>query len=200
MLLVGLTGGIGSGKSTVAGMLADRGAVILDADVFARDAVQPGTDAFRAVARRFGDTVVTAEGELDRGALAGIVFADPAALADLEAIVHPEVRRMLADALQAELDTDHVVVLVNPLLIEMGTHRDCDVVVVVAAAPETQVVRAAMRGLQEADIRARIAAQLPADERASHADVVLDNAGTLEELRGAVDRLWGELIDRATGA
>ncbi len=147
MLLVGLTGGIGSGKSTVAELLEAHGAVILDADVFARDAVRSGTDAFRAVVRRFGEGVVAADGELDRTALADIVFADPASLEDLETIVHPEVRRMLADALQAELDTNHVVVLVNPLLIEMGTHRDCDVVIVVSTQPDMQVARAMSAGI-----------------------------------------------------
>lgn len=197
MLLVGLTGGIGSGKSTVAELLEAHGAVILDADVFARDAVRSGTDAFRAVVRRFGEGVVAADGELDRTALADIVFADPASLEDLETIVHPEVRRMLADALQAQLDTNHVVVLVNPLLIEMGTHRDCDVVIVVSTQPDMQVARAMTRGLLEPDVRARIAAQLPADERAGHADVVLKNEGTLDELRGAVDDLWHDLADRA---
>jgi dephospho-CoA kinase len=199
MLLVGLTGGIGSGKSTVATMLRDRGAVVLDADVFARDAVRIGSDAFRSVVRRFGDDVVGADGELDRAKLAGIVFADRAALDDLEAIVHPEVRRMLADAIQAELDTDHVVVLVNPLLIEMGSHRDCDVVVVVSTEPDTQVVRAMERGMDEADVRSRIAAQLPLDERARHADVLLDNEGTIDELETEVDVLWRDLVARAAG-
>jgi len=199
MLLVGLTGGIGSGKSTVARMLGERGAVVLDADVFARDAVAVGTDAFRAVVRRFGEDMVASDGELDRAKLAGVVFADRAALDDLEAIVHPEVRRMLADAIQAELDTDHVVVLVNPLLIEMGTHRDCDVVVVVSAAPETQVVRAMARGMSEDDVRSRIAAQLPLADRAKQADVLLDNEGSLAELEAEVDVLWHDLAARASG-
>jgi dephospho-CoA kinase len=199
MLLVGLTGGIGSGKSTVARMLQDHGAVVLDADVFARDAVRGGSDAFRAVVRRFGDDIVAADGELDRAKLASVVFADRAALDDLEAIIHPEVRRMLADAIQGELDTDHVVVLVNPLLIEMGTHRDCDVVIVVSAEPDTQVARAMARGMDDADVRARIAAQLPLDERARHADVLIDNEGSLEELEAEVEVLWRDLEARATG-
>ena len=186
MLLVGLTGGIGSGKSTVARILGEHGAVILDADVFARDAVRSGTDAFAAVVERFGADLVGPDGELERSKLASIVFADPVALADLEAIVHPEVRRMIADGIQAELDADHVVVLVNPLLIEMGAHRDCDVVVVISTEPETQVTRTVARGMDEADVRARIAAQLPIEERARAADVLLDNEGSLEDLeRGA---------------
>jgi dephospho-CoA kinase len=199
MLLVGLTGGIGSGKSTVARLLEERGAVILDADVFARDAVRRGSDGFRAVAARFGSDVVAPDGELDRPRLASIVFADPAALADLESIVHPVVRQMIADGIQDHLDEDRVVVLVNPLLIEMGTHRDCDVVVVVSAAPETQVARSVARGMEETDVRARIAAQLPLDERARMADVLLDNEGTLEDLEAKVDVLWHDLADRATG-
>jgi len=106
MLLVGLTGGIGSGKSTVADLLARHGAVILDADAFARDAVRSGSEPFAAVVRRFGQEIVSADGELDRAALAAIVFADREALADLEAIIHPEVRRMIADGIQSHLDTD----------------------------------------------------------------------------------------------
>ena len=199
MLLVGLTGGIGSGKSTVARFLGDHGAVIVDADVFARDAVRAGSDAFQAVVKRFGDEVVGADGELDRAKVASIVFADRAALADLEAIIHPEVRRMIADAIQAELDTDHVVVLVNPLLIEMGAHRDCDVVVVISADPQTQVARTVARGMDEADVRARLAAQLPIEERARAADVLLDNEDTLEDLEAEVAVLWASLAARAAG-
>ena len=199
MLLVGLTGGIGSGKSTVARFLGEHGAVIVDADVFARDAVRAGSDAFEAVVRRFGDEVVGADGELDRPKLASIVFADRAALADLEAIIHPEVRRMIADAIQAELDTDYVVVRVNPLLIEMGAHRDCDVVVVISADPETQVARTVARGMDEADVRARLAAQLPIEERARAADVLLDNEDTLEDLEAEVAVLWASRAARAAG-
>lgn len=193
MLLVGLTGGIGSGKSTVTRMLEEHGAVILDADVFARDAVRSGSEGFRKVVERFGRGVVGPDGELDRPALAQIVFSDPDALRDLETIVHPEVRRLMADGITANLDTDHVVVLVNPLLIEMGTHRDCDVVVVVSVSIETQVARSVARGMSEDDVRARIAAQLPLEERARQADVLLDNEGSVEELTAQVDRLWERL-------
>ena len=191
--LVGLTGGIGSGKSTVAEMLRARGAVILDADAFAREAVAPGTDGLRRVVERFGREILAGD-ELDRAKLASVVFADPQALGDLEAIIHPEVRRMIAAGIQAHLDTDRVVVLVNPLLIEMGTHRDCDTVVVVSASPETQVARAQGRGLTEEDVRARIAAQLPLEERAAQADVLLDNEGTIDELAAQVGRLWERLV------
>ena len=199
MLLVGLTGGIGSGKSTVADLLARHGAVILDADAFARDAVRSGSEPFAAVVRRFGQEIVSADGELDRAALAAIVFADREALADLEAIIHPEVRRMIADGIQSHLDTNDVVVLVNPLLIEMGTHRDCDVVVVVSASPETQVARSVARGMDEADVRARLGAQLPLADRARAADVLLDNEGTREELEAEVEVLWRDLAARAAG-
>jgi dephospho-CoA kinase len=193
MLLVGLTGGIGSGKSTVTRMLEERGAVVLDADVFAREAVRGGSEGFRRVVERFGRGIVGPDGELDRPRLASIVFSDHEALGDLEAIVHPEVRRLIADGIGAHLDTGDVVVLVNPLLIEMGTHRDCDVVVVVSASPETQVARSVERGMAEDDVRSRIAAQLPLEERARQADVIIDNEGSLEDLRGQVDRLWDRL-------
>jgi dephospho-CoA kinase len=194
MRLVGLTGGIGSGKSTVSGMLAERGAVILDADAFARVAVRAGSDGFRRVVTRFGAEVVGPDGELDRPALAAIVFHDPEALRDLEGIIHPEVRRLIAEGVQENLDTDRVVVLVNPLLIEMGTHRDCDVVVVVTVAPETQVARSVARGMSEDDVRSRIGAQLPLEERASQADVLLDNEGTIADLERQVDELWQRLV------
>jgi len=197
MLLVGLTGGIGSGKSTVSRMLEERGAVVLDADGFARDAVVPGSPGLQSVVERFGPQILTPDGELDRPKLASIVFADPAALADLEAIVHPEVRRMIADGIQENLDADRVVVLVNPLLIEMGTHRDCDVVVVVSASPETQVARSIARGMADDDVRARIAAQMPLEDRARTADVLIDNEGTLDDLEREVDVLWRQLRDRA---
>jgi len=198
MLLVGLTGGIGSGKSTVARMLQERGAVVLDADEFARAAVVAGSPGLRSVVARFGGDILGPDGELDRPKLASIVFADPQALADLEAIVHPEVRRMIADGIQENLDADRVVVLVNPLLIEMGTHRDCDVVIVVSTSPETQIARSLARGMAEGDVRARMAAQLPLDERAREADVLIDNEGTIEDLEREVDVLWQQLRERAT--
>ena len=197
MLLVGLTGGIGSGKSTVSRMLEERGAVVLDADAFARAAVVRGSPGLRRVVQRFGAQILTPDGDLDRPKLASIVFADREALSDLEAIVHPEVRRMIADGIQENLDADRVVVLVNPLLIEMGTHRDCDVVVVVSASPETQVARSVARGMSEEDVRARIAAQMPLDERARTADVLIDNEGTIADLEHEVDVLWPELRERA---
>ena len=198
MLLVGLTGGIGSGKSTVAAMLASRGAVIVDADAFARDAVAAGTEGFERALERFGKDLVGPDGELDRSRLAEIVFADPEALRDLEAVVHPFVRIRIAEAVSDNAGTDHVVVLVNPLLIEMGTNRDCDTVVLVSASEDAQVRRSVARGMDEADVRARIAAQLPLEDKARAAHVVLDNEGTLEELDHEVERLWADLEARAS--
>jgi dephospho-CoA kinase len=196
MLLVGLTGGIGSGKSTVASRLAERGALILDADEFAREAVTVGSPGLDAVVRRFGRGVLRDDGSLDRAKLAEIVFADEQARRDLEAIVHPYVRRRIADGVTENAPSDRIVVLVNPLLIEMGTHRDCDVVVVVSAGEETQVRRSVERGMGEDDVRARIAAQLPLDERARQADVLVDNEGTLEDLERQVEALWADLAGR----
>jgi dephospho-CoA kinase len=196
MLLVGLTGGLGSGKSTVSAMLDARGAVILDADAFARDAVRAGTPGFDRVVARFGRSIVGADGELDRSKLAAVVFSDEASLRDLEAIVHPEVRRMVEEGVSENVGTDAVVVLVNPLLIEMGTHRDCDVVVVVSASPDEQLRRAVARGMSPEDAEARMANQLSLDERATHADVLLDNDGDLAALEAQVDRLWATLRRR----
>jgi dephospho-CoA kinase len=197
VLLVGLTGGIGSGKSTVARMLADRGAVILDADVFARDAVEPGTAALAAVVRRFGPSVLAPDGGLDRKKLASIVFGDPASLRDLEAIVHPEVYRMTSDGIAAHSGTDEVVVLVNPLLVEMGDHERCDVLIMVDAAPETRIARLVARGMDEADARARLAVQMPLEEKTAIADIVVDNGGSLGELERQIDERWPELAERA---
>jgi dephospho-CoA kinase len=192
MRSVGLTGGIGSGKSTVSEMLRARGAVVIDSDALAREAVEPGTPGFDAVRAAFGPGVVT-EGRLDRAALAAIVFADPDRRAALEAIVHPEVARRAAEIVAGYAGTDAVVVLDSPLLIETGRHRDVELVIVVSAEPETQIGRLVARGMDEADARARLAAQMPLAEKAKLADVVLDNEGTLEELEGQVDRLWSDL-------
>jgi dephospho-CoA kinase len=200
MLLVGLTGGIGSGKSTIARMLADRGAVVLDADRFARDAVVSGSPGFDAVVNRFGLALIGPDGQLDRPALATIVFADDEARRDLEAIVHPEVRRQISAGIAANAGTDRVVVLESPLLIETGMHRDCDVVVVVAADSDTRVARLVARGMDEADARARMAAQGSLEAASAAADVLLDNDGRPGELEAQVERLWGDLRTRAGSA
>jgi dephospho-CoA kinase len=197
VLLVGLTGGIGSGKSTVARMLADRGAVVLDADVLAREAVEPGTAGFEAVLARFGDAVRSSDGSLDRARLAEIVFADDEARHDLEAIVHPQVRLRIGEAVAAHADSDTVVVVDSPLLIETGAHESFPVVVVVAAPDEARIARLTVRGMEESDARARMAAQMPLEEKALHADVLLDNGGSEAELEAQVDRLWATLHERA---
>ena len=197
MLLIGLTGGIGSGKSTVARMLASRGAVVLDADVLARDVVEPGTTGFDAVVRRFGDGVVAPDGTLDREALASIVFADDGARDDLEAIVHPEVGRRIADAVATFADTDDVIVVDSPLLIETGAHDRFSMVVVVAASTDVRMGRLVARGMAERDARARMDAQMPMGDTAALADVLLDNDGTLADLERQVDRLWADLRERA---
>ncbi len=198
MLLVGLTGGIGSGKSTVARMLEERGAVVFDADLLAREAVEPGTPGHTAVIERFGADVLAPGGELDREALASIVFADPSARRDLEQIVHPEVRRLFADGSEAYRDTDRIVVFSAPLLVESGMHTAFEILVVVSATVATQIERLMrQRGMSEAAIRARIDAQAPLDDKAAVADFLVDNEGTLAELESQVERLWHDLSARA---
>jgi dephospho-CoA kinase len=198
MLLVGLTGGIGTGKSTVARMLARRGAVVVDADELARRAVAPGTPGHAEVVARFGRDILAPDGSIDRKRLADVVFSDPAARRDLEAIIHPEVVRMFAEEAARHRGTDHVVVYVAPLLVETGRADEFDVLVVVTAPEEAQVERLVReRGMTEEEVRARIAAQLPQEEKAARADVVLDNGGPLEELERQVDELWRALRARA---
>jgi dephospho-CoA kinase len=197
VLLVGLTGGIGSGKSTVARMLASRGAVVLDADVLAREAVAPGTSGLAAVVARFGDTVLANDGSLDRSRLAEVVFTDDAARSDLEAIVHPQVRRRIGEAVASHAGSDAVVVVDSPLLFETGAHESFPVVVVVTAPDETRIARLTARGMAENDVRARMAAQLPLEDKASRADMLLDNGGSEADLDALVERLWADLHERA---
>src|SRR3569833_3600012 len=193
VLSIGLTGGIGSGKSTVSGLLAARGAVIVDADRIAREVGEPGTPGLAAVVAAFGDGVVGPDGGLDRPALAAVVFADPAARARLDGIVHPLVRAR-ATELAAAAPADAVVVHDIPLLVETGQAGRYELVLVVRADPEVRVARLVQRGLTEPDARARIAAQATDEQRAAVADVVLDNSGTREELAARVDRFWTEWV------
>jgi dephospho-CoA kinase len=198
MLLVGLTGGIGTGKSTVARMLEKRGAVVFDADALARQAVAPGTPGFDEVVERFGPNVLAPGGGLDREALASIVFADQAARRDLEGIVHPEVRRMFAEGCEEYRDSDRVVVFSAPLLVETGMHTAFDLLIVVSAPVATQIERLMRdRGMPERDVQARIDAQLPLEAKEEVADVIVHNEGTLEDLEAQVDRVWWDLNARA---
>jgi dephospho-CoA kinase len=193
VLRIGLTGGIGSGKSTVSRLLAGRGAVIVDADVIAREVVEPGTPGLAAVVEAFGDTVVAADGSLDRPSLARVVFGDPEARARLDGIVHPLVRARAAEV-AAGAPPDAVVVHDVPLLAETGQASAYDLVVVVEADPETRIARLVQRGLTAEDARARIAVQATDEERRAIADVLLDNSGSPEVLAVQVDRLWAERV------
>ena len=192
MVRVGLTGGIASGKSAVAAELAARGAIIIDADVLAREVVEPGTPALAAIIDRFGPQVLS-DGQLDRTRLAQIVFADPLARRDLERIVHPAVRARAAD-LERAAGRAAVVVHVIPLLVETGQQEDFDLVVTVDIDPETQIKRLIARnGYTRAEAESRIAAQASREDRRIAADVVLDNTGSVVQLREQIDALWAEL-------
>ena len=199
MLSVGLTGGIGSGKSAVTRALAARGAAVVDADVVAREVVAPGTPGLAAVVEAFGEQVLRADGSLDREALGKRVFSDPEQLARLNAIVHPRVGERTAQ-LMAEAEASGARILVHdvPLLVENGLAGLYDVVVVVAASPATQLERlVGLRGMTEQDARARIAAQAPLADKLAVATHVVRNDGPLEELAPQVDALWDDLLERA---
>ena len=200
MLKVGLTGGIGAGKSEVSRLLVEQGAVLIDADRIAREVVAPGTPGLAAVVDAFGEDVLAPDGGLDRPKLGSIVFADPAKLAALNAIVHP-----LVGARSRELESaaapDAVVVHDVPLLAENGLAGLYDVVVVVDARPETQLDRLVrLRGMTEEDARARMAAQATREKRLEIADVVIDNDVPLPELELRVQEVWADLVRRAADA
>jgi dephospho-CoA kinase len=200
VLRVGLTGGIGSGKSSVSALLASHGAVVIDYDRLAREVVEPGAPALAAIAERFGPGVIAEDGTLDRPALGALVFADSAALGDLNAITHPAIRD-LAAAREAEAPPEAIVVHDNPLLVEMGAAEHCDVVLVVDVPEDVQVERLARtRGMPEGDARARIAAQASRQHRTGAADLVIDNTGSLDELADRVGGTWDELVSRAASA
>jgi dephospho-CoA kinase len=192
--MVALTGGIGAGKSEVAKRLAELGAIVIDSDRLARQVVEPGTDGLAEVVAAFGPEVLGPDGALDRPALGRRVFGDEVARHGLEAIIHPRVRARSAELIAAA-PPDAVVVNDIPLLVESGLSGGFDVVVVVAASEETRLRRLAQaRGMSAEEVRSRMAAQATDEQRRAAADVVLDNDGSLEELRAAVDRLWHDRL------
>ncbi|MFD5122046.1 dephospho-CoA kinase [Streptomyces sp. NPDC058385] len=200
MLKVGLTGGIGAGKSEVSRLLVEHGAVLIDADRIAREVVEPGTPGLTAVVEAFGSDVLAPDGSLDRPALGAIVFADADRLAVLNSIVHPLVGARSAE-LEAAATGDSVVVHDVPLLAENGLAPLYDVVVVVDASPETQLDRLVrLRGMSEEDARARMAAQATRDKRLEIADIVIDNDVPLDELHRRVGAVWADLAQRAAAA
>ena len=200
MLTVGLTGGIGSGKSEVSRRLRQMGAVVIDADAVAREVVEPGTPGLARVVEEFGDGVLRPDGSLDREGLGRIVFGDPARLARLNAIVHPLVGERIAQQMaDVERDSpDGVVVYDVPLLVENNLQDGYDVVLVVAALPQTQLRRLVeQRGMTDEDAQARIAAQAPLEAKLAVADIVIDNDGELAALDARVREVWADLQARA---
>ncbi len=190
MLLIGLTGGIGSGKSTVSAALAARGAVVIDADAIVRELQEPGTQVFDEMGERFGAGIVAEDGSLDRAAVADLVFTDPEALADLGKIVHPRVGEEIARRLVELAETDQVVILDVPLLVESG-RDDMAGTIVVDLDPDVAVRRLVEhRGFAEEDARNRIARQVSREDRLAKADFVVDNHGDLEELGPQIDAAW----------
>ncbi len=198
MLLVGLTGGIGAGKSTVSALLAERGAAIVDADQIARDLQRPGSPVVRRMAERFGSHIVRDDGSLDRAAVAAVVFGDTAeakqALGDLNGIVHPVMQAEIERQIAVHADTDRVVVLDFPLLGE-NPRNDIAATIVVDVPADVAVRRLVdHRGMDETDARNRIASQVSREVRLASATHVVDNSGDLGRLRGEVARLWERLV------
>jgi dephospho-CoA kinase len=191
VLVIGLTGGIGSGKSTVSALLAAKGAVIVDADAITRELQEPGTPTFAAMVERFGEGIVAPDGTLDRAAVADLVFTDPDALADLNHIVHPAVGAEIAGRMRALAEGDDVVVLDVPLLVESARGYPVAGLIVVDVDPEVAVGRlVGQRGMREDDVRARMARQASREQRLARADRVIDNSGDLEDLARQVDEVW----------
>lgn len=199
MLRVGLTGNIASGKSSVARVWARLGAPVIDADVLARRAVEPGSPGLRRIVEAFGPGVLDEKGRLDRAKLRRIIFRDPAARERLEAIIHPEVARLRAEE-EARLEEQGAPIVVHdiPLLFEVGLDDQFDTVVLVDAPEELRLERLVRdRGLDEAEARRMIRAQMPSEEKRRRADIVIDNTGSLEELERKAEAVWRELERRA---
>jgi dephospho-CoA kinase len=190
MLLIGLTGGIGSGKSTVSARLATHGAVVIDADAIVHDLQRPGEPVLAAMAERFGPEILDEDGALRRQAVADIVFNDPEALRDLGMIVHPAVHAEIERRIAEQVDGDRVVILDVPLLVESG-RDDLAGLIVVDVDPELAIARLIeYRSFSEADARARVARQASREERVAKADVVIDNSGTVADLEAQTDAAW----------
>lgn len=202
MRLIGLTGNIASGKSAVADLLKDRGATIIDADLLAREAVMKGSPALEAIKYKWGEDILDDEGNLDRAALRHKVFEDQTDLDALNEIVHPEVRRLRTKAVAAaRARGDSVVVCVVPLLFERHLADDFDTIILVDAPRSIRLERIVRdRGLDEAEGMKMIAAQMPADLKRARADVVIENAGSREELEREVDRVWHEIASDSVAA
>lgn len=200
MFVVGLTGGIGSGKSTFAALLAEHGAQVIDADQAGRDALRPGEPAWDAVVETFGSEVL-AEGsmEVDRRRLAEIVFRDRGKLAALNQIVHPVIFEKVAHHLERLRGTESIVVLDAALILEMGFEESCDALVVVTALERTRTQRLHRdRNMSHSDIRARMNAQVGAEQQVAGADIVVRNDGSIEDLAAEAGRVWSELLERAS--
>jgi dephospho-CoA kinase len=191
---VGLSGGVGSGKSTVAALLVEHGAVLIDADAIAREVVEPGTPGYASVVDRFGDDVVK-DGRLDRPALAKLVFSDEQKRLDLNSIVHPLVGERVGELME-QAPVDAIVVYDVPLLVESNAAAGFDVVVIVMADESLRLQRLAGRGMTEDDARARMAAQATDEQRREVADEIVTNDGTKDELAEAVDALWQRVLSR----
>ena len=190
MIVVGLTGGIGSGKSTVSAQLAELGAIVIDADATARQLQEPGQPVFNAIVAHFGPQMVAADGTLDRLALAALVFPNPELLTELNKLTHPAIGAAIRDRMRSQLGTDNVVVLDVPLLIENSRYPVAGVAVVDLPV-ETAVERLVQfRGMDEADARARIARQATREERLARADFVIDNSGDRASLEAQIGPLW----------
>jgi dephospho-CoA kinase len=198
MLLVGLTGGIGSGKSTVSAGWAERGAAVVDADLISREIMEPGGLAFDPVVKRFGEEIVADDGRIARPALAAIVFNDPAALADLNSLTHPAIAELISQRVESAGRTHPVVVVDIALLHIISDRFDFGAVVVVDVPEDVAVKRLiAFRGFSEEDARARIAAQATREQRRAGADLVIDNGGDRESLEAEIEKSWIWLEERS---
>ena len=199
MMRIGLTGGIGSGKSTVADLFRKRGAHVIDLDLIAREVVEPGRAAWRGIVEHFGKEILNGEGRIDREALGKIVFRDSAKREELNRIVHPAVSHALRHRLDTikRKDTDAIIILDSPLLIEVGRHKKMDAVILVYASPEMQIRRIMKRnGYTRQEAQDRLRSQMPLDEKIPFADYVIHNEGEPEKTEEAVEDVWKELLQK----